>query len=72
MIAELEERIRLIEERKKRKEIRESPVAKDFERFKKHAAKFVQSCVDNERNDIANSTLALMNTIERQVKADVG
>ncbi|MEL6715342.1 MAG: hypothetical protein AAFP86_16305, partial [Planctomycetota bacterium] len=68
MIAELEEKIRSIEERKRRKEHRQSPVAKDFERFKKHAAKFVQSCVDHERHDIANSVLGLLNTTERQVK----
>ena len=70
MIAEIEERIRMIEERKRLKEHRESPVSKEFDRFKKHASKFIQSCVDNERNDIANSVLGLLNTIERQAKSD--
>jgi len=66
-IADLEAKIRQIEERKKRKEAKESPLAKDFMRVKKHLTKFSQSCVDNGRNDIANSVLGLMNTIERQV-----
>ena len=43
---------------------------KDFDRFKKHANKFVQSCVDHGRNDLANSVMALINTVERQVDAD--
>jgi molecular chaperone GrpE (heat shock protein) len=69
-IAELEAKIREIEERKKRREVKESPLAKDFSRFKKHLTKFSQSCVDHGRNDVANSVLGLMNTIERQILED--
>ena len=68
--AELEQKIRQIEERKKRREAMESPLAKEFSRFKKHLTKFSQSCVDNGRNDVANSVLGLMNTIERQIIED--
>ena len=67
MIADLQAKISEIEERKKLREIKLSPVAKDFERFKKHASRFVQACVDEHRNDLANSVLALINTLERQV-----
>ncbi len=68
LIAEYQAKIARIEERKRLDEMRSSPTLKDFEKFKKQAAKFAQACVDNQRHDIANSTLALINTIERQVK----
>ena len=68
LIAEYEAKIARIEDLKRQEELRSSPVRKDFEKFKKQAAKFAQACVDNQRNDVANSTLALINTIERQVK----
>lgn len=66
-IADLQKKIEEIEQRKRQQEARTSPVRKDFDRFKKHASKFVQACVDQGRNDVANSVLALMNTVERQV-----
>jgi len=69
-IADLQRKIQELEERKRRMEAKASPVRKDFDRFKKHANKFVQSCVDHGRNDLANSVLALINTVERQVDAD--
>lgn len=66
-IAELHEKIRAVEERMKRKEVAESPLRKDFERFKKHAAKFTQACVDADRSDIANTVLGAVNVAESQV-----
>ena len=68
MIADLEAKIRQVEDRMKKREKAASPLAKDFERFKKHAAKFAQSCVDNERTDVANTILGAMNVAERQVQ----
>ena len=68
LIAEHKAKIAMIEEKMRNEELRSSPVIKDFEKFKKLAAKFAQTCVDNERQDVANSALALINTIERQVK----
>ena len=59
-IADLESKIRAVEERMKRKEIRASPIHKEFARFKKQAARFVQACADEDRNDIANSILSLI------------
>ena len=70
MIAELQAKIEAVEERMKKRETKSSPLNKDFERFKKHASKFVQACVDNDRSDIANSVLGVMNVVERQVDAD--
>lgn len=70
-IADLQKKIEELEQRKKKMEARSSPVRKDFDRFKKHATKFVQACVDHDRNDLANTVLALLNTVERQVDADV-
>ena len=68
LIAEYQAKIARIEERKRQEEVRSSPVLKNFEKFKKQAAKFAQACVDHDRQDVANSALALINTIERQVK----
>lgn len=69
-IADLQLKIQELEERKRRMEAKTSPVRKDFDRFKKHANKFIQSCVDHGRNDLANSVMALINTVERQVDTD--
>lgn len=68
LIAEYQAKIARIEERKRHDEMRSSPALKSFEKFKKQAAKFAQACVDDDRQDVANSTLALLSTIERQVK----
>ena len=66
-IADLESKIREVEERMKRKAIESSPIHKEFARFKKHAARFVQSCADENRTDIANSVLGVLAVTERQV-----
>ena len=69
LIEELEAKIREVEARKERRRRRaESPIAKDFERLKRHMAKFTQACVDNDRNDIANSVMGFMTILERQAK----
>lgn len=68
-IADLQSKIREVEERMKRKEIVSSPLHKEFARFKKHAARFVQSCADEDRADIANSVLGVLTVTERQVNA---
>ncbi len=68
-IADLESKIREVEERMKRKQIQSSPLHKEFARFKKHAARFVQACTDEERADIANSVLGILTVTERQVNA---
>lgn len=67
MIAELEAKIEAVQERMKEREVKASPLNKDFGRFKKHAAKFIQACVENGRQDVANSLLGVMNVVERQV-----
>lgn len=69
-IADIQRKIQALEERKRQMEAKTSPVRKDFDRFKKHANRFTQSCVDHGRNDLANSVMALINTVERQVDAD--
>ena len=66
--AELQAKISEIEERKKRREVMQSPLLKDFDKFKKQAAKFTQACMDEGRKDVANSMMALMATMERQIK----
>ena len=68
-IADLESKIREVEERMKRKKVQSSPLHKEFARFKKHAARFVQACSDEERADIANSVLGVLSVTERQVNA---
>ncbi len=69
MIEDLEAKLREVEERMKRKEILASPLHKEFARFKKHAAKFVQACTDEQRSDIANSVLGALTVTERQINA---
>ena len=69
-IADIQRKIQALEERKRQMEVKTSPVRKDFDRFKKHANRFTQCCVDHGRNDLANSVMALINTVERQVDAD--
>ena len=68
-IADLQTKIREVEERMKRKEIESSPLHKEFARFKKHAARFAQACTDEDRTDIANSVLGVLAVTERQVNA---
>jgi molecular chaperone GrpE (heat shock protein) len=68
-IADLESKIREVEERMKRKVIKASPLHKEFERFKKQAARFVQACTDEDRADIANSVLGVLSVTEKQVNA---
>lgn len=67
-IAALNAKIAELEKRQQLQEIRQSPLKKDFDRFKKHADKFVQSCIDNDRQDIANSVLGVVNVTKRQVE----
>ncbi|MFT5734612.1 MAG: molecular chaperone GrpE (heat shock protein) [Planctomycetota bacterium] len=69
LIQGLEAKIREVEQRMMRREIKASPLHKDFERFKKHAAKFIQACADEERQDIANTLLGALTVTERQVNA---
>ena len=70
MIADLEAKILRVENRIKKREKTASPLYKDFERFKKQAARFTQACMDNQRADIVNTVLGAMNVVERQVKSD--
>lgn len=70
LIADLEAKIRQVEERMKKRDRTASPLYKDFERFKKHASKFAQSCIDNGRKDVANTVLGALNVAERQVQTD--
>ncbi|QDV06257.1 hypothetical protein Poly30_17650 [Planctomycetes bacterium Poly30] len=69
LIEDLESKIREVEERMKRREVKSSPLHKEFERFKKQAARFVQACADEKRQDIANSVLGVLSVTERQVNA---
>lgn len=67
LIRELEAKIREVEARKERRRKRtESPILKDFEKLKKHMARFTQVCMDHQRADIANSVLGFMTVLERQ------
>ncbi|MGD2018277.1 MAG: hypothetical protein PVJ89_09185 [Planctomycetota bacterium] len=70
MIAELEEKIRCVESRMKRKEDREQPVRKGFTRFKKHASAFAQLALDDQRTDVANTVLGMLGVVERQLEGD--
>ena len=70
-IAELNAKIAELERRQELQEIRQSPLKKDFDRFKKHAEKFIQSCIDNGRQDVANSVLGVVNVTRRQVEETI-
>jgi len=68
IIDELESRIKSIEQRMEARRHKESPVLKEFGKVKRSLAKFSQLCMDEQRNDLSNTVMAFLATIDQQVK----
>ncbi|HPF14301.1 MAG: hypothetical protein H6830_00145 [Planctomycetes bacterium] len=67
-IEEYRNQIQALESRLQEKERRDMPVVKEIPRVKKRLAQFAQLCVDHGRNDLSNTTLVFLATLERQAK----
>ena len=68
IIHELQDRIKLIERRIEAKVRTDSPVLKEIPKVKRALARFAQLCMDHRRNDLSNTVLAFMATIEVQAR----
>ena len=68
IIQELQDRIKLIERRIEAKTRTDSPVLKEIPKVKRALARFAQMCMDHRRNDLSNTILAFMATLELQAK----
>ena len=58
------------EERMKRKEQRDHPVHRSFTKFKKQAAAFAQTALDDQRTDVANTVIGMLGVVQRQLGDD--
>ncbi len=70
MISDLEAKIREVESRMKRKEQRDQPVHRSFTKFKKQAAAFAQTALDDQRTDVANTVIGMLGVVQRQLGDD--
>ena len=70
IIEDLESRIRELEDRKKNREQKASPVMKELPKLKKKLSSFAQLCVDSGRQDLANTILGFMSTLELQASRE--
>ena len=68
IIADLESRIRKIENRVESKQRTDAAVLKDIPRVKRLLGKFSQLCMDHGRSDLSNSVLAFLATLENQAR----
>jgi hypothetical protein len=68
IINELQDRIKLIERRIEAKVRTDSPVLKEIPKMKRALARFAQLCMDHRRNDLSNTVLAFMTTLELQAR----
>ena len=71
LISALEDQIKQIEERKQAKLRRDSPVLKEVPKIKRKLGSFAQLCMDHDRNDLVNTVMAFLATLESQAKSDV-
>jgi len=68
LIAELESKIKRIEQRVESRKRADSPVLKEIPKVKRKLAQFSQLCVDHGRKDLSNSILAFLSTLEQQAR----
>jgi phage shock protein A len=64
-IAELEAKLMKVKERLADKKLRESPIHREVKKVERTLRKFAQTALDNEREDLTNSTLAFLAGLER-------
>ena len=68
IIGDLESRIEKIQARIQARERRDSPVLKEIPKVRRTLARFAQLCMDHERNDLSNTALAFLATLEQQAR----
>ena len=68
IIQELQDRIKHIEKRIEARTRQDSPVLREIPKVKRALARFAQMCMDHRRNDLSNTVLAFMATLELQAK----
>ena len=66
IVADLEAKIAELKQRQEQKERPDQAVLKELPKFRKKAAAFAQTCIDNGRGDVGNSVLAFLTVLERQ------
>jgi hypothetical protein len=68
IIQELQGRIQEIEKRIESRTRTDSQVLKEMPKARRSLARFAQVCMDNQRNDLSNTILGFMATLENQAK----
>lgn len=68
IISDYETQIEALKARKAAKDHTSDPIVKEFTKFKRKVVAFAQTCMDNDRQDLSNSTMAYISMLERQVK----
>ncbi len=71
IVEDLQDQIQALEVRIQAKKRKDMPVFKELTKVKKNLAKFSQTCVDHGRNDLSNSVLAFLSTLERQAQSSL-
>ncbi len=69
LIADLETKIKSIEHRVVARQRKDSAVLKEFPKVKRKLASFSQLCMDHQREDLSNTILAFLTTLENQASA---
>ena len=69
-IADLERRISDLKAKQLAKEKKDNPVLKEIPKIQRRLRKFVQFAMDNNRPDIANSTMAFNAGLERILRSE--
>ncbi|MEZ6003387.1 MAG: hypothetical protein R3F17_06790 [Planctomycetota bacterium] len=68
LIEEYRSQIEALETKLQQQTREDQAVLEELPKLKRRLAGFAQLCIDNGRNDLSNSVLAFLNTIERQAK----
>ena len=68
LIEDLQERIKKIEGRLQARQRPDARVLKELPKVKRSMARFAQLCMDHQRNDLSNSIVAFLATLENQAK----
>lgn len=68
IIGDLQAKIERLEARLESKKRSDSPVLKEIPKLRRSLGKFAQLCMDNQREDLSNTVLAFLATVETQAR----
>jgi hypothetical protein len=68
IIEDLQAKIEQLQQRIHKKERSDVAVVKELPRVKRTMARFMQLCLDNGREDLSNTVMAFLATLDRQAK----